>query len=190
MARGNNDYFELLKRPEWQRKRLEVMELAGFACEMCEDSDRTLNVHHAFYEKDLKPWEYPLESLHCVCEDCHKMAQALYTSIKRQLGCLDFCETTQLYGYAKGLECLQFPNTQIDINDPSVDDGPYFTEGIGDAWGLPLMEIVRAAKDGVIDGYLLHGLRDELKHSECLAALASDPTVTASSISLEVCPGA
>jgi 5-methylcytosine-specific restriction endonuclease McrA len=51
-------YFEKLKDPRWQRKRLEVMERAGFACEYCGSATETLNVHHGFYEKGKEPWEY------------------------------------------------------------------------------------------------------------------------------------
>ena len=66
------NYYELLKDPRWQKKRLEVMERAGFECEECENNEVTLNVHHTYYEKGKMPWEYPTESLQCLCEECHK----------------------------------------------------------------------------------------------------------------------
>jgi len=31
----NKTYYGLLKHPKWQKKRLEVMENAGFECEDC-----------------------------------------------------------------------------------------------------------------------------------------------------------
>lgn len=64
-------YYELLRDPRWQRKRLEIMERADFACEYCDDTASTLNVHHLYYEKNHHPWDYPSEALICICEDCH-----------------------------------------------------------------------------------------------------------------------
>ena len=67
-------YSDKLKDPRWQRKRLEVMEAADFACENCGDSESTLNVHHGYYEWGREPWDYDLETLHCLCEPCHKLS--------------------------------------------------------------------------------------------------------------------
>jgi len=59
---------------------------------MCGVSDEnegtTLNVHHAFYTKGKKPWEYENDTLFTYCEDCHKDIQhnvypAVHTSICR-----------------------------------------------------------------------------------------------------------
>ena len=68
-------YYELLKHPKWQKRRLEVLQEAGFRCEKCGAEDATLHVHHAYYEKGLAPWDYPAQSLHNLCENCHKRAQ-------------------------------------------------------------------------------------------------------------------
>jgi len=68
-------YYELLKHPKWQKRRLEVLQEAGFRCEECGAEDATLHVHHAYYEKGLAPWDYLAQSLHCLCENCHKRAQ-------------------------------------------------------------------------------------------------------------------
>jgi len=53
------EFWKAYKHPLWQKKRLEIMQLAGFKCERCRSSDDTLNVHHAYYERGKKPWEYP-----------------------------------------------------------------------------------------------------------------------------------
>ena len=50
---------------------------ANFECEHpgCEyslDENNHLNVHHTYYESGLKPWEYPIESLQCLCERHHE----------------------------------------------------------------------------------------------------------------------
>src|SRR5687768_15566275 len=146
---GNKDYWELLRDPRWQRKRLEVMKLADFGCQECGADDQTLNVHHSFYEKDLKPWEYPAESLRCLCEDCHQKAQALYTEVKRQLGRISLKDTEILLGYAIGLELEDFPVKVAEV--PSLETAI----GIGHCWGLTEMEVFDLLVDGKLDGFAL-----------------------------------
>jgi len=69
-----SEYWKKLSDRRWQRKRLEILERAGFECESCGDAsnEKQLHVHHTYYEKGMDPWEYPDESLLCVCKDCHK----------------------------------------------------------------------------------------------------------------------
>lgn len=88
MSRTSKSYFEKLKDPRWQRKRLEVLESAEFSCEWCGDSESTLHVHHGYYEKGLEPWEYPDDSLHCLCEACHKAAEKARMELARKMGTL------------------------------------------------------------------------------------------------------
>lgn len=84
------DYLALLRHPEWQKKRLAVMEAAGFACCRCGTDDVTLNVHHRYYIKGRKPWEYPDEHLDCFCEDCHKEVHAKLEELKLLMGDLGY----------------------------------------------------------------------------------------------------
>lgn len=64
-------YAEKLKRPEWQMKRLKIMEAAGGYCQNCGMNDVTLNVHHIYYIPKRNPWDYPDDALQCLCEYCH-----------------------------------------------------------------------------------------------------------------------
>jgi 5-methylcytosine-specific restriction endonuclease McrA len=82
------NYWELLKDPRWQQMRLRVMEREGFTCQDCEDKTATLNVHHTYYEKGNAPWEYPEDSLHCLCETCHKRAEAERILLLKAAGAL------------------------------------------------------------------------------------------------------
>lgn len=66
-----NKYSEAYNHPLWQKKRLEVMERAGFKCEMCGDADSQLYVHHHYYVAKRKPWEYESDALSVLCEYCH-----------------------------------------------------------------------------------------------------------------------
>lgn len=79
-------YADLLLDPRWQRKRLEVLERADFTCEECGDKSTTLHVHHGYYEKGKKPWEYPHDSLHCVCAPCHLILTQTLAEMQRLMG--------------------------------------------------------------------------------------------------------
>lgn len=159
-AKAKPTYWELLKHPNWQRKRLEVLESNGFACEDCGSTENTLNVHHTYYEKGLKPWEYPSESLRALCEDCHKKAQDIMTSLHRQIGKLELSDITRLFGCALGLEAWTFPHTPIEVSSYDV------AVGISDVWGVSEVQVMDALRDGVIDGYKLLELRTGKKVDE------------------------
>lgn len=66
-------YREWLKHPNWQRKRLEILERDNFTCVLCGTSEHTLHVHHWRYIWGRKPWEYAAEDLATLCEECHGM---------------------------------------------------------------------------------------------------------------------
>lgn len=64
-------YLEKFKDPRWQKLRLKVFERDEWACQKCFNEKLTLNVHHINYLKDKEPWEYPIEALITLCEECH-----------------------------------------------------------------------------------------------------------------------
>jgi hypothetical protein len=64
-----------LKDPRWQKKRLEILNASNWTCDTCDATKKTLHVHHAWYEWGKEPWDYPNESLSCLCEDCHASAE-------------------------------------------------------------------------------------------------------------------
>jgi hypothetical protein len=67
-------YAEKLKHPKWQKIRLRILQRADFECEDCGSAEKSLHIHHGYYERGREPWDYPEESLHCLCEDCHAKA--------------------------------------------------------------------------------------------------------------------
>lgn len=69
---ANKNYFELLKHPNWQKKRLEILQRDNFTCKGCGDTDKTLNIHHKYYDFEIMPWEYTNNSLITLCDECHK----------------------------------------------------------------------------------------------------------------------
>lgn len=68
---ATSNYFEKLKDPRWQKKRLEVLDKAGWRCESCGDTSNTLHVHHKQYFKGREPWEYEAGQLSVLCKTCH-----------------------------------------------------------------------------------------------------------------------
>lgn len=69
MKNTQYDYTKKLQDPRWQRKRLEVMQAAGWKCVICGDAKEELNVHHPEYDKAYEPWQY--NNLQCLCKTCH-----------------------------------------------------------------------------------------------------------------------
>lgn len=67
----NVEFFQQYKHPEWQKKRLEVLERAGWCCDQCPEADKPLHVHHKRYIKGRKVWEYELDDFEALCESCH-----------------------------------------------------------------------------------------------------------------------
>lgn len=93
-------YFDELKHPKWQQKRLQIMSRAGFMCEECGSGEKTLHVHHKAYEKGCKPWEYPDSNLICLCDDCHSKTHHLDNEIKVILADLNQTQKLAMYFFA------------------------------------------------------------------------------------------
>ena len=85
MIQTMKTYFEKLKDPRWQRKRLEIMQRDEFVCKICYDGESTLNVHHCYYGKKRDPWDYDDDHLMTLCEECHKDVEAKREEILKEL---------------------------------------------------------------------------------------------------------
>jgi len=78
-------YTEQLKHPLWQKRRLEVLEAAGWACVCCGARDSQLHAHHKAYVKGRLPWDYADSMLECLCDRCHEAAHAQKNRINLHL---------------------------------------------------------------------------------------------------------
>jgi hypothetical protein len=96
-------YGELLRDPRWQRKRLEALNAADFACEQCEDKTSTLNVHHKLYRKGAMPWDYESHELKVLCETCHKAEHMIRDELAEVMSQMDSGQIDRLLGYAHGI---------------------------------------------------------------------------------------
>lgn len=149
-------YSDLLKDPRWQRKRLEVLERADFACEHCGATEMTLHVHHTHYKKGRKPWEYEGSTLLCLCENCHTLLTNYISEIQSLVGANPVIFAAAVVGFTRGLEVVPDPDTPRRIK----------VESLGIATGIALLcrtspdrvqEMVAA--DGSIDGQAIRALR-------------------------------
>lgn len=70
------EYEKKLTDPEWQRKRLEVMQRDKWACQACGMTTMQLEVHHTDYWSNMKPWQYPADMLITLCHGCHQMEKS------------------------------------------------------------------------------------------------------------------
>jgi hypothetical protein len=94
-------YSELLRDPQWQRKRLEVLQRDDWKCIHCARGDLTLNVHHRMYRKGAKPWEYDESELQTLCEHCHESGHVFREQIDEFLRDLSPPALSLVLGYVQ-----------------------------------------------------------------------------------------
>lgn len=82
------EFKDQYRHPLWQKRRLEVLERAEFACECCGETESQLHVHHRQYFKGRKIWEYAENELEALCDSCHEEAHHRLDSVKVLLSTL------------------------------------------------------------------------------------------------------
>ena len=101
-----SDYSDKLKNPKWQKKRLEILNLRGFKCELCKNEEQELHVHHRFYIKGRKPWEYDNDVFQVLCSDCHEKEHSKKEKVVEVVP----------ERYVELIDCIK------SLHDSSVDD--------------------------------------------------------------------
>lgn len=69
---GKVSYKEQIKSPNWQKRRLDILNRDSFTCQICGDTETTLHVHHTIYIPGRNIWEYEDDQLITICENCHE----------------------------------------------------------------------------------------------------------------------
>lgn len=169
MAKKKPSYYELLQHPKWQEKRLVIMNRAGFKCEWCLVEDRKLNVHHTYYEKDAKPWEYPDGSLLCLCDPCHRSAHEISDHSKRLISSIAARHGTELglhrlTGYMEAMSVDQ--GLQREPRAAWIDVLPGEEQGVADYFQLTWEEVYQSVEDGGVDAWELRKLAKEKNRSD------------------------
>jgi len=80
-----DEFEKQIKSPQWQKRRLEIMQIDNFTCQMCGDKESTLNVHHIHYSDDRNYWEYDDWELITLCERCHESEHGNNETISNQI---------------------------------------------------------------------------------------------------------
>lgn len=83
---SQSTYFDKLKDPRWQRRRLEIFQRDEWACVYCCSKTDTLNVHHLAYVRGREPWAYPDSLLVTTCEPCHALAETARHKLLQTFG--------------------------------------------------------------------------------------------------------
>ena len=65
-----NTYSQELKDTRWYSKRVVIIAKANYKCQEC-GSNGKLDVHHLYYIKGKKVWQYPNKALVALCRECH-----------------------------------------------------------------------------------------------------------------------
>lgn len=76
-------YEDLLRLPQWQQKRQQILLRDGGRCRHCGASAQ-LQVHHRQYHRRrqtgefVPPWAYPAYLLITLCAGCHRSGHASF----------------------------------------------------------------------------------------------------------------
>lgn len=121
-------YSDLLKRPAWQKKRLEILNRDSWACRFCGDNASELHIHHLIYLPDRLPWDYPDEYLVTLCHACHQDEESLKFEDKFLMGNILMAglKRRDLYSLASSLrtyfDCSDKTARFLKLND-FLNDG-------------------------------------------------------------------
>jgi len=125
-------FAEQIKHPEWQKRRLHMLEAADWECTHCGSKEASLNVHHRRYVKGRLYWEYSDEELQVLCQDCHEKEHAnielmhrLLTASASEVGFGVASVAALLAGYLYGLCSLdpELHEAAIGLDGTSFDLG-------------------------------------------------------------------
>lgn len=118
MTTQKSKFTDAYKDTRWQKKRMAILERDEYKCRWCfaEGDGVTLEIHHAYYTPNAKPWEYPDEHLISLCSDCHKEMRE--TQRKLSIALLQYdINTKNLLLYLSGLDQIYLTSlAEIDVN--------------------------------------------------------------------------
>lgn len=82
-----NEFKEQYKDDRWKRQRIEILKRDKFKCRACGAKKVVLDVHHLYYDMDLKIWQYDNDALVTLCRDCHAK---IHLDLKKVSGLIAF----------------------------------------------------------------------------------------------------
>lgn len=114
------NYSEQLKHPNWQRRRLEMLNAADFKCTACGSDDETLHVHHKYYKKNVQVWEYTDNELIVLCANCHSLEHERQDIVNNIVRSIPFSSRNQFTALMAGISYMYSGD---DIIDKTCRDG-------------------------------------------------------------------
>lgn len=117
-------YAQQLMHPNWQRRRLHMLEQAAWQCTSCYAEEVTLHVHHRQYFKGRMAWEYSDDELAVLCKNCHDIEHHDDEQLKRMLVLVPMgmapvsCAVAVLAGYfGHDVEAVEAMADEIGVYD-------------------------------------------------------------------------
>ena len=110
-----SEFTDQYKHPNWQKKRLEMLEAANFECTNCGDTESQLHVHHKHYVKGRKVWEYESWEFSVLCDKCHKEAHEFIEALSETIVTADagMIDYSQLIAFTHGLGNSMIGNDKL-----------------------------------------------------------------------------
>lgn len=77
-------YNEQLQTSAWMRRKYDILKRDNFVCSncLCDNFEKTLDVHHIVYLKGRMAWEYQDYLLVTLCRECHQAEHDNKNTIK------------------------------------------------------------------------------------------------------------
>jgi len=79
---AKQEFKESYSDPKWRAFSEEIRALYAWQCRWCRATDKRTQVHHLFYKKGAKPWDYSKKDVILLCGDCHATAHELLTQFR------------------------------------------------------------------------------------------------------------
>lgn len=133
-------YARLLSEPEWNTFRNAVFANKEKACQVCRRTDKVLQVHHIFYEQDRKPWEYEMDEVMLLCEDCHRgMHEQLKNFRKFVFGHLD-PQTFKILNGALAAALVTYDRIVFAHALAEFVSNPRIVQNYANEWGMKALK--------------------------------------------------
>lgn len=95
---AKKSYSEKLKHPNWQKKRLSILNRDNFTCQLCQDTETELQIHHTQYTAS-EPYLEPDENLITLCKHCHLVTEAFHRDGMEETQIIKLVKVKSLSGY-------------------------------------------------------------------------------------------
>lgn len=120
------NWADQYKHPLWQKKRLEALSAADYACQCCGGEDAQLHVHHKQYFKGRLIWEYSVNELSVLCDQCHHELHKSNDALKQVVSLLHPDGIAEVAALVAGFcSFARGPSMNDVVIDECINADPY-----------------------------------------------------------------